>query len=322
MISNKLYLLNTELLSDNEVFEKWYRKIPSERRARIDAIKAEGAKRLCLGAGILIHIVMAELGIDDYEIETAEHGKPYIKVPGEDEETGRPGAGSQAPDAETCTRDSIFFNVSHSGTMAVLALSDREVGVDIQIVRHFKKSLIDHVFNEDDFLLAEIMERSTSSVVMSCDPGDASTSSDTRNAMAYSASGATDIMFRSADADLHSLKTSIASTSSDEALLFSDMVYTRLWTFKESAMKYTGLGLRMMPENIHFSLPSSTSDLSVHNGAQFRITASCDSADLSGACDAFDLSGISFTEYEVPGYALTVCSEYAPFSDAIQYVGL
>ena len=322
MALNKLYLLITDMLSDNEVFEKWYRQMPSERKARVDAIKAEGAKRLCLGAGILIHTAMAELGIDDYEIETEEHGKPYIKVAWVNEETGRPGAGFPAPDAETCTKDSIFFNVSHSGTMAVLALSDREVGVDIQVIRHFKKSLIDHVFNEDDFLLAAMMERSASSVVMSCDPGDASTSSDTRNAMASSASGATDIMFRSADADLHSLKTSIAGTSSDDALLYNDMVYTRLWTFKESVMKYTGLGLRMMPESIHFSLPSSTSDLSVYNGAQFGITASCDSADLSGSCNALDLSRISFTEYEVPGYALTVCSEYAPFSDAIQYVGL
>ncbi len=146
---NRLMLLDTSVLKDEEVFLKFYEKMPRERKNKIDALKPEGSKRLCLGAGILLDRAVREyLSADgskqlpalvDYEIVTGPQGKPYIKG-----------------------LSDFSFNLSHSGDMAVIAVSDREVGVDIQKLKHFKDSLVDHVFNiEDSELVKELMAELT-----------------------------------------------------------------------------------------------------------------------------------------------------------------
>lgn len=138
---NRLMLFDTSVLKDEEVFLKFYEKMTKERKKKIDALKPEGSKRLCLGAGILLDRAVREhLAADcskqlpssaDYEIETGPQGKPYVKGVTD-----------------------FSFNLSHSGDMAVIAVSDREVGVDIQRLKHFKDSLVDHVFNIEDKELA------------------------------------------------------------------------------------------------------------------------------------------------------------------------
>lgn len=146
---NRLILFDTSALKDKEVFLKFYEKMPKERKKKIDALKPEGSKRLCLGAGILLDMAVRDyLSEDskdvyqpddiqlpspfDHEILTGPQGKPYIK-----------------------DMEDFFFNLSHSGDMAVIAVSDREVGVDIQKLNHFNDSLVDHVFNKEDLELAD-----------------------------------------------------------------------------------------------------------------------------------------------------------------------
>ncbi len=139
---NRLMLFDTSVLKDEEVFLKFYEKMPKKRKKKIDALKPEGSKRLCLGAGILLERAVREyLATDcsnqlssyaDYEIATGPQGKPYIKG-----------------------LSDFSFNLSHSGDMAVIAVSDREVGVDIQKLKHFKDSLVEHVFNIEDKKLAK-----------------------------------------------------------------------------------------------------------------------------------------------------------------------
>ncbi len=123
---NRLMLFDTSVLKDEKIFRKFYEKMSKERKKKIDAIKPEGSKRLCLGAGILL-----DRAVGPCEIILGPQGKPYAKDM------------------------AAFFNLSHSGDMAVIALSDSEVGVDIQKIKHFKDSLVDHVFNIEDKKLAE-----------------------------------------------------------------------------------------------------------------------------------------------------------------------
>ena len=159
---NRLILFDTSVLKDEEVFLKFYEKMPKERKKKIDTLKPEGSKRLCLGAGILLDMAvrdyLSENSKDvyqpdntqlpspfDHEILTSPQGKPYIK-----------------------DMEDFFFNLSHSGDMAVIAVSDREVGVDIQKLKHFNDSLVDHVFNKEDLKLAaelaeELADASSSS---------------------------------------------------------------------------------------------------------------------------------------------------------------
>ena len=103
-------------------------------------------------------------GEKEPEYLVSEHGKPYF-------EDGR-----------------ICFNLSHSGTLAVCAVSDREVGADVQQYRHFEDNLIRFVFQPGE------MQR-----IYACETPEQ-----------------------------------------------RDILCTRLWTVKESIMKYlgTGIGLR------------------------------------------------------------------------------
>ena len=270
MDSNRLYLINTDSLSDKRTFDKWYPLMPAERRKKLDAFKVDSAKRLCLGAGILLHTAMADLGMADYRVGAGAHGKPYLI-----ESDGNSSA-PKAQKTDNTDMKNIFFNISHSGSMAVLALSGSEVGVDIEEVRHFNDNLVNYAFNDEETELAAKM-----STCINIEISSNSHSNDERN-----------------DPE-------------------RDLAFTRLWTFKESVMKYTGIGIAMGARNIRLKRSSSASllpeEVSGSYPVRYRIS------DISASCDSFDLSGISFTEYFVQGYALTVCSKWAPFCDEVKF---
>lgn len=65
-----------------------------------------------LGKFLLRTLLQREIGLnfEDYRIGKGPYGKPYIR-------------GISRP---------VFFNLSHSGKYLVCALSDREVGIDIE----------------------------------------------------------------------------------------------------------------------------------------------------------------------------------------------
>ena len=131
-IENLLYIMNINSLEDPAQFDLWYAQMPDYRKRKIDAFKPERSKLQCLGAGILMGRAMADIGLGSYEIEQDKHEKPHIK--------GR--------------RD-IFFNISHSGDMVILGISDREIGVDIEKIKNFKDNLVNYVFSEGDKALAK-----------------------------------------------------------------------------------------------------------------------------------------------------------------------
>ncbi len=179
--TNIIFILDSTPLKDPALFEDWYGRMKPARRERIDGFKVEGGKRLSLAAGIILEKAMAEAGIPDYELELRGRGKPYIRG-----------------------RDDIFFNISHSGDVAVLGLSGRELGVDIERCRTFKDSLKNYVFLPEELDMAK--ELTTG---------------------------------EGGSADLH-------------------MAFTRLWTAKESVMKYSGLGISLEPKKIRLEIPQDT----------------------------------------------------------------
>ncbi len=65
--------------------------------------------------------------INIFDIEYADSGKGYIKG-----------------------YENIFYNISHSGVYSVCALSDREIGVDIQEIRDINENVARRFFSEKD----------------------------------------------------------------------------------------------------------------------------------------------------------------------------
>ncbi|WP_022764488.1 4'-phosphopantetheinyl transferase family protein [Butyrivibrio sp. XPD2006] len=128
--------MNIDSLQDPGQFDIWYRRMPDFRKEKIDAFKPQHSKLLSLGAGILLDTAMKDIGISSYEVMPDQNKKPRIKGHGD-----------------------IFFNISHSGDVVILGISDREIGVDIEKIKHFKDSLVNYVFGEDDQNLAkELMD--------------------------------------------------------------------------------------------------------------------------------------------------------------------
>lgn len=155
VLMNKLYVMDVSFLEDPEEFEYWYEKMKPQRRKKIDAIKPEASKRLSLGAGILLDRALREIGITEYELVERGSGKPYLACVTECVTDEASAGGKPYLSDVTGHPCDIFFNLSHSGTKVALGISDKEIGVDIEKIRHFKDSLIKRVFTEEERQLAQ-----------------------------------------------------------------------------------------------------------------------------------------------------------------------
>ena len=101
----KLAYLNVENLD----LEKSYKMLPQKRKDKVDFYRFDKDKKLSAGAYLLLKKLLAEIGIDNFEIKLGKYGKAYIS-----------------------NRKNIYFNMSHSRKFVACAISDKEVGIDIE----------------------------------------------------------------------------------------------------------------------------------------------------------------------------------------------
>ena len=130
----KLYYANVYCLRNAELYGKLYSELLPERRTAADRLRFGKDRRLSVGAFALLKHALRNEG--EREVPTiflGEHGKPYF-------------AG----------RENIFFNLSHSGNIALCALSDSPVGCDVEKIgdpplsvaeKYFSPSEREHVGN-------------------------------------------------------------------------------------------------------------------------------------------------------------------------------
>lgn len=110
-------------------FSDLYEQMPFSRKIKINNFKFESDKLRCLGAGLLLQ---SKLGITSDEMLCySKNGKPMLK---------NIGTGSQK----------TYFNISHSGDYVALAVSEEIVGIDIEEVKPYDKTLADFCFDSDE----------------------------------------------------------------------------------------------------------------------------------------------------------------------------
>ncbi len=263
-IENVLYSLNISELEDEATYSYWYERMKDERKKKIDAMKPRSGKLLSLGAGVLLEKAMEEVGISDYEIAYGEREKPYIKG-----------------------HKDVYFNLSHSKDMVVLALSDKEIGVDTERYQHFKDSLINYVFDKGDINLAkdisETMTYAQEEIIF-----DSMTNGSTKDI--------SKTMTVASETDANEIQeiTSSDKTNKKEAITSLDKVYTMFWTMKESIMKHSGMGISLEPKKIRL----------FHGDGFFTAEA-----------EKYDCSGLKLFSYEKGSYQITVCTGYDSFPD-------
>ena len=122
-----LTLINehTDLLDIEEALDR----VSAQRREQALRFSHEGGRRLCLAAYLLLmEGLEKQYGIKETPLfNYTPEGKPVL---------------AHHPD--------IYFNFSHSGTVAMCALSDRPVGADIETPRKIRPSLVSYTMNESE----------------------------------------------------------------------------------------------------------------------------------------------------------------------------
>lgn len=122
----KLYIADVSKLDT----KKALCAVSDYRRSKALRCPDEGKMRCCLGVELLLYRALGLTKPLDYAI--GENGKPYFENGG------------------------VFFSLSHSGNYAVCAVSDCEVGVDIESPRNNSLKLAKRFFTESEYeLIAE-----------------------------------------------------------------------------------------------------------------------------------------------------------------------
>ncbi|MBR7049874.1 MAG: 4'-phosphopantetheinyl transferase superfamily protein [Methanobrevibacter sp.] len=94
---------------ENLDLKKAYSSVSKDRKDKIDFYRFEKDKKLSAGAYLLLKKLLSEENITNPLFKTEKYGKAYIS-----------------------NFENVYFNLSHSGKMVLCAISDREVGVDIE----------------------------------------------------------------------------------------------------------------------------------------------------------------------------------------------
>ena len=91
--------------------EKAYNLVSKERQDKIDFYRFDKDKKLSCGVYLLLKKLLDEENVTNPQFKIEKYGKAYIS-----------------------NYENIYFNLSHSGKMVLCAISDREVGVDIEYI--------------------------------------------------------------------------------------------------------------------------------------------------------------------------------------------
>ncbi len=119
----ELYLIHTDFLNDEPVFNKKLMSVAQSRREKVLSYKIREDQKRSLAAGLLLEQILNEKGYSGDQIAVGENGKLYL-----------PGV------------DDFFFSLSHSGEYAACVVSDVPVGVDIQQKREPKANIARRFF--------------------------------------------------------------------------------------------------------------------------------------------------------------------------------
>ncbi|MBP5737887.1 MAG: hypothetical protein J6X38_02225, partial [Abditibacteriota bacterium] len=107
------------ILDDTVSTDAMYLASAPERRAKADALRLESDKRLSLAAGLMIRKLLGGI-----PVVTGLHGKPRA--------------------------EGVFFNYSHSGDVVMFAISDCEVGCDVQKIGEVRLGAARRAFSEEE----------------------------------------------------------------------------------------------------------------------------------------------------------------------------
>ena len=133
---NEVLWMYADAVSDPETFRRAFDSMPFERRQKIRSFRFERDRQLSLCAGLLLCEGLKRAGVPNAGIAYGPYGKPYLR-----------------------DRDDVFFNLSHGGRIAAIAVSDKPVGIDVEPIRPFGEDVLRRVFLPEELAAAPGCDR-------------------------------------------------------------------------------------------------------------------------------------------------------------------
>ncbi len=141
------YYMNIDETCSFEQMEALHKIIPKERQKKINKLRNQEKAKKQLFSSVFLQYGLSEaldLPMEAVAYTYGEYGKPEIMYSGKGQ------------------RRQIDFNLSHSGSYAVLAVSDKPVGIDVEYIKKNRLAVAERFFCEkeyQDILKAEGAER-------------------------------------------------------------------------------------------------------------------------------------------------------------------
>lgn len=98
--------------------------IDGERVAHIREMHKADDRRRSIGASLLLKQYLSKHGRTLVDVQVTSDGKPYV--------------------------EGLHFSIAHSGTYAALAVSDTEIGIDIEVIRPLPAMVMERKFNKEE----------------------------------------------------------------------------------------------------------------------------------------------------------------------------
>lgn len=128
-IKTALYVMSIKPLENDALFKSKYKEISVFRQKKADRYLKPQDKYRSVGAEIILRYALLSNGIstDKLDFCYGENGKPYLK--------GNP----------------LFFNISHSGEYVICAVSENEIGCDIEKISRADLKIAKKFFAESEY---------------------------------------------------------------------------------------------------------------------------------------------------------------------------
>lgn len=119
-----VFFADTTKTDFEALLTEYKEQLEQDRIVRIERANNPGRKKELAATGVLLHKVLKMYGRKSKDVLLTKEGKPYLK------------------DDELC------FNISHSGSMVMLAVSEDQIGADIQKAVEYKASLYERITSD------------------------------------------------------------------------------------------------------------------------------------------------------------------------------
>ncbi|MCF0129454.1 MAG: 4'-phosphopantetheinyl transferase superfamily protein [Pseudobutyrivibrio sp.] len=115
-------------LNDPKIFSEVYHLVSRQRQEHVDESHIMKTRCERLGASHLLEKLLWENHIArPYEYGKTSQGKPILT-----------------------SHDNVYFSISHSGGIAVVAIGDKPVGIDIEKIDIYKRNIAERFFTKND----------------------------------------------------------------------------------------------------------------------------------------------------------------------------